>query len=110
MADSSRRVAVTAEQVVVGVNRWVASDEVASESLSVDPGLRVQQIAMLKDVKAGRDSNRVTDCLSALRQAAESTDPLMDPIICCVESYCTVGEISDVFRSVWGEYRENVTL
>lgn len=107
--DYQRRVE-QGEQVVVGVNRWVAADEEAPETLSVDPGLRVQQIAMLRDVKAGRDSNRVAECLSALRQAAESTDPLMEPIIQCVESYCTVGEISDVFRSVWGEYRENVTL
>lgn len=98
------------DQVLVGVNRWVTSDEETSESLSVDPNLKIQQLAQLAEVKAGRDSVRVAECLSALRVASESTDGLMEPIIRCVECYCTVGEISDVFRSVWGEYREQITL
>jgi len=97
-------------QVVVGVNRWAAEGEPAEVPLKVDPALRVEQVRFLKEVKAGRNGQRVERALVELRKAASADGPLIEPILECVESYGTVGEISDVLRGVWGEYREQVVV
>jgi methylmalonyl-CoA mutase N-terminal domain/subunit len=95
-------------QVVVGVNRWADREEPPEQPLKVDPALRAEQCRFLAEVKAGRNGERVRRSLAELKRAAESDGPLFEPILDCVEAYATVGEISDVLRGAWGEYREQV--
>ncbi len=75
--------------------------------LKVDPELEKKQIARLAKMRAGRDDAKVKSALDRLRTAAQSEENIVRPVIAAVEKYATVGEISDVFREVWGEYHEN---
>jgi methylmalonyl-CoA mutase N-terminal domain/subunit len=95
-------------QVVVGVNKFQAEAAEIPQVLKVDPELERNQIASLKKLKESRDQTRVDDCLARLRKAADSGENLVPPVIEAVENYVTVGEISNLFRSVWGEYREQL--
>lgn len=98
------------ERVVVGVNRFAGDDEAHAELLHVSENVQAEQIKRLKRVKSQRDDAAVEKALSGLRQAASGSDNLIPLILGCVESYATVGEISDVLRDEWGEYRETVVV
>jgi methylmalonyl-CoA mutase N-terminal domain/subunit len=98
------------ERVVVGVNRFQTGTQVPQQILKVDRRLRDEQVGRLLTVKANRDAANAQACLARLRSEANSQGNLIPYILDCVEAYCSVGEISDVLRSVWGEYREVVAL
>jgi methylmalonyl-CoA mutase N-terminal domain/subunit len=98
------------QQVVVGVNRWVSESAEPSDVLVVDPALRRTQCESLARIKSEREVGKVQTALERLKAAARSTDPLIEPIVACVEAYGTVGEVSDALREVFGEYKEQVTL
>ena len=92
---------------VVGVNVYADDQAVASVPAPDYAALAVRQIRALAEARGRRDTGRVTQTLAALKQAAAQTDaPLMPTILDAVRARATVGEISDVLRGVWGEYRE----
>ena len=62
------------------------------------------QIDKLNEVRRQRDSREVAIKLKALEQAARGSDNLMPPLLDAVNAYATIGEMMDVFRSVFGEY------
>ena len=94
------------EAIVVGVNRFKTERAEIPGILKVDPDLEARQVKQLKEVKSRRDQDRVCSSLEVLRKAAGGSDNIVQPVIEAVENYTTVGEISDVFREVWGEYHE----
>jgi methylmalonyl-CoA mutase N-terminal domain/subunit len=94
------------ETVVVGVNRFRQEDGAAVPTFRLDPALEAQQVQRLRDLRASRDADRVTQCLDKLELAARSTDNLMPHILASAEVLATVGEISDRLRIVFGEYKE----
>jgi len=94
------------EETVVGVNRFQLEDEPTVPLLRIDPGLEQAQIERIRALRERRDAQTVTASLAALEQAAATSENLMPRILACVESYATVGEISNTLRRVWGEYRE----
>ena len=77
---------------------------------TVDTNLEKDQIEFLKSVKERRDSKKVAKHLSKLREIAGSDANIIPTVIDCVESMVTVGEICQVLREMWGEYKENVVL
>ncbi len=94
------------KRTVIGVNKFAESDEVMPEILKIAPEIEQDQVTRLQAVRQKRDNNQVTDCLNELAQAAQDESvPMMEKIIAAVESYATIGEISDSLRNVWGEYR-----
>jgi len=95
------------EAVVVGINKFAAAGPDIPIVLKVDPSLETRQVERLRQVRRRRDNEAVAARLSRLEAAARSNDNLCPPVIEAVESYATVGEISDIFRKVWGEYRDN---
>jgi methylmalonyl-CoA mutase N-terminal domain/subunit len=99
------------DRVIVGVNRY-ADERAASpaEILRVDPTVRDRQIARIQAVKARRDEVEAQAALAALETAARGTENTMPRILACVESLCTLGEISDTLRRVFGEATELGTL
>ncbi|MGD0783010.1 MAG: methylmalonyl-CoA mutase family protein, partial [Candidatus Aminicenantales bacterium] len=99
-----------ARDVVVGVNRYRIEREAAPETLRVDPAAEAEQIRGVAAVKAGRDRKKAAAALAALRAAAAGPDNLLPPILEAVRAYASLGEISDVLRSAFGEYRERVIL
>lgn len=95
------------ERVVVGVNKYAETSEAPIEIMKVDASLETEQVDRLRKLKGKRDTERVSQALTALGECANSSRNLMEPVIVAVECYCTVGEISDVLRNKWGEYQAN---
>lgn len=92
--------------VVVGVNRFVQEDEQRPQVLRVDEEVARRQVARLEALRQRRDNTLVEQKLRALSQAAEGSDNVIPYIIEAVETYATLGEISDAMRRVFGEQRE----
>jgi methylmalonyl-CoA mutase N-terminal domain/subunit len=95
----------------VGVNKYTSEKE-ASRDVQLhefDPKVQEEQVRRLAEVKSKRDSAAVESALAALRDKAANTEEnLMPGIMDCVRAYCTVGEMSDVFRDVFGEFKEPI--
>jgi methylmalonyl-CoA mutase N-terminal domain/subunit len=98
------------EQVIVGVNAYVAEDDHPVGTLYIDEGAGEEQAARLAAVKARRDQEAVSRALDAMRLAARSTDNLMAPILDAVRAYATLGEMCDALREVWGEWEERAQV
>jgi methylmalonyl-CoA mutase N-terminal domain/subunit len=99
------------ERTVVGVNQYVVDGGAEPDNLlRVDPAIQREQIRSLSEVKARRDQPAVDEALKRLRAAAEGSDNLMPPIMDCVRRSATLGEICDVLRDAFGEYREKVVV
>lgn len=92
------------EKIIVGVNAFTNESEVQPASFSVNDDIRDVQIARLKALKKDRDDEKVRECLQNIKEAASGSQNLMPPVIVAVENDCTLGEISNVLRSVFGEY------
>ncbi len=91
------------ERVVVGVNQYVAETPPVQDVLRVDAQAAKQQVNRLRRLRRKRDGGQVTRSLERLARAAQSTDNVVPPILECVECYCTLGEICQVFRDAFGE-------
>jgi methylmalonyl-CoA mutase, N-terminal domain len=95
------------ERVIVGLNAFQEEEpEAEPELLRPDPAARQRQIDRIEVVKAKRDSAGAQRLLAKLETAARGRDNTMPIIVECVEALCTLGEISDALRNVWGEERE----
>jgi methylmalonyl-CoA mutase N-terminal domain/subunit len=105
-----QRAIETEEAVVVGVNRFQSKEETKVPTLRIDPAIEQQQIERVRAVRSRRDSAAVDAALAKLEAAANSTENLVPRILGCVEANATVGEISNRFRNVWGEYKETSTV
>jgi len=102
------------EQVVVGVNRFQTrvqtDDERPIPTLQVDPAVEAAQVARLNALRARRDTAKTKSALAEIERRARSTENLMPAILHAVESYATVGEVSDALRRAFGEYQESVVI
>ena len=72
----------------------------------IDDSIAERQCAKLRRLRAQRNNTLVRHNLAALARAAEGTENLIPPILDCVRSYATLGEMCDALRSVYGEYNE----
>ena len=93
-------------RVIVGVNKYVGETPPIPGLLKVDPELQRRQIAGLQRVRAERDQEASKKALARLEEAARGEENTVPVILECVESYCTLGEICDVLRGVFGEQQE----
>jgi methylmalonyl-CoA mutase N-terminal domain/subunit len=94
------------EKVVVGVNKYSMEEKKSIEYLKIDPEVERHQIARIQDTKRTRNNNRVQACLADLRKAAQGNDNLMPFILAAVKEYATLQEICDIFREIFGTYRD----
>jgi methylmalonyl-CoA mutase N-terminal domain/subunit len=94
------------ERTIVGVNRFQTDGAPGIELLKIDESVARAQLERLRRVKASRSAPRVQEALAGVASAARSGHNMLPPVLDAVKAYATVGEISDVFRSVWGAYRE----
>jgi methylmalonyl-CoA mutase N-terminal domain/subunit len=93
------------EKIIVGVNEFISESSTPIPILKIDEKIRQEQIDKLKLIKENRDADKVAACLAAIKLAALGTDNLMPKVIEAVEQHCTLGEIADILRSVFGEYQ-----
>jgi methylmalonyl-CoA mutase N-terminal domain/subunit len=98
------------EQKVVGVNCFTAESDPKPSLLRVDPRLESEQVARTRAFRARRDPGRAAAALDALKRAAAGTDNVMAAILVAVKSDCTLGEIADALRTVFGTHREVPTV
>lgn len=98
------------EQIVVGVNEFRATETHKIPIHAINQELEQVQVQQLRKIRSERNEGAVRASLEHLRQAAGSDQNLMPIILSAVEQYASVGEISDVFREVHGEFREAVLL
>jgi methylmalonyl-CoA mutase N-terminal domain/subunit len=98
------------DQIVVGVNDFIADEERQIPTLRIDPEIEHSQVARLNALRAKRDQPRAKSALAELERRAATTENLLPAILNAVESHATVGEISDTLRRVFGEYQESVVI
>ena len=98
------------ESVVVGVNRFQTEQEKPIPIQRIDEALERRQVERLSALRSKRDKAVWEAAIKNVEDAARSGENLMPHIIHAVESYCTVGEISDAMRLVFGEYQETVVI
>ncbi len=91
------------DRAIVGVNRYVSDTPPVGNLLRVNPEVAQQQAQRLQRLRRARDNAAVRASLARLEEAARSTDNTLPPTLECVENYCTLGEICQVFRQVFGE-------
>ena len=93
------------DRIVVGVNKFTTETPPIQQFQRIDPEAVRKQIARVQRVRHERDEAETAAALQRLQAVAVGTDNTVPAILECVESYATVGEIADVFRSVFGEQR-----
>ncbi len=92
------------ERFIVGVNLHPTAEETKQDLLDIDLIKVNKQINDLKKLKSERDNNKVENSLNELASASNNDDNIMPFVIDCIRNKCTLGEIADTFRTVFGEY------
>jgi methylmalonyl-CoA mutase N-terminal domain/subunit len=95
----------TGEKIIVGVNKFQVAEEKPIPIFKVDDSIRNLQLEKLKTLKANRDIAMVDQCLQDLNDKASNGGNLIPSVIGAVEHKCTLGEIADELRGVFGEHR-----
>jgi methylmalonyl-CoA mutase N-terminal domain/subunit len=99
------------ERILVGVNEYhIEEPECPIDLLRIDPAVEQQQIAELQKLRRRRNAAPVKEALDTLHDAADKDDNLMPSIIAAVKAYATLGEITDVLKQVYGEYKELIVV
>jgi methylmalonyl-CoA mutase N-terminal domain/subunit len=99
------------ERTVVGVNDYtVEKDWVPIDLLRIPPLVEKEQLARLQRIKEGRNRQKVKQSLDKLFDDADKKQNLMPSIIEALKAYATIGEITEVLRSVYGEYKELIII
>ncbi|HUN59986.1 MAG TPA: methylmalonyl-CoA mutase family protein [Candidatus Binataceae bacterium] len=93
-------------KTVVGVNKYQVPEEIPIPMLKIDHELEERQIQRVRKMKRERNSVAVKEALARVSEACRSGENLMEPICEAIRRETTVGEISDVFRSEFGVYKD----
>jgi methylmalonyl-CoA mutase N-terminal domain/subunit len=96
--------------IVVGVNDFAIEEMQAVPIQRIDEALERRQVERLRALRERRDAAVQQTALRGVEDAARGGENLMPRIMTAVEAYATVGEIADVLREVFGEYRETVVV
>jgi methylmalonyl-CoA mutase, N-terminal domain len=100
----------TKERIIVGVNQFTSGDEPPTDILKVNPELEEKQKRSVAKVRAERDASKAAQALKQVETAARDGSNVMPTIVDAVRSWCTLGEIADAMRQVFGEYQPVNTL
>ena len=98
------------ERIVVGMNKFQVKEEEPKGLLKIDENVQREQIEFLNKVRAQRNEQEVEAKLAKLKAAAEGDANLMPLILEAVKAYASIGEICNVMRGVFGEYKEHVVI
>jgi methylmalonyl-CoA mutase N-terminal domain/subunit len=94
------------QKVVVGVNKYKMEEKESIPTLIIPPEVEQNQIERTRTIKNKRDNDKVKTVLDRLSIAAKGNDNLMPFVLDAVKAYASIGEIMDVMRAVFGEYRD----
>lgn len=110
IADSAYRYQKDIEskkKVVVGVNDFIMEEKTVLDTLKVDPAVEEKQKKGLEILRKERDNEKVTGLLNDIKEKAQSDENLVPFVLAAVKEYATLGEICDVLRGLFGEYKAN---
>jgi methylmalonyl-CoA mutase N-terminal domain/subunit len=93
------------DKVIVGVNRFVDDNPEPGDVFPIDPALQGHQIERIRRTRAERDQAAVDAALAGVAAAAKGTDNLLPPMREALRLRATLGEVSDVLRAEFGEFR-----
>lgn len=97
-------------EIMVGVNAFRTEEEPIREILRIDPRIEKEQVDRLHALRLRRDARKVEESLKAVEEAVRRRHNIMDPLIDALMSYATLGEVSDLLRRHFGEYKETAVL
>jgi methylmalonyl-CoA mutase, N-terminal domain len=97
-------------KIVVGVNKFQTKENPVKDLLKIDINVQENQIKFLSKIKSERNNELVKAKLAGLRKAADTDINLMPFILDAVKAYASVGEICNVMRDAFGEYKETVVV
>jgi len=95
----------TGEKIIVGVNKFQVGEEPSIPILKVDANIRNQQVERLTALKNNRNHAKIDQLLQELNDKASTGENIMPTVVEAVEHKCTLGEIADTLREVFGEYK-----
>jgi len=99
------------KRIIVGLNEYtIEEEECPVKLLRINPKAEKEQVARLQKLKRERDNRKVKEVLEKLHYNAENDENLMPTIIEAVKAYVTLGEITEVLRQVYGEYKELIVI
>jgi len=93
------------DKIIVGVNKFQVKEEQSIPIFKIDDSIRALQTEKLNKLRANRDNAKVDQCLQILNDHVVSGQNIMPSVIEAVENKCTLGEIADTLREVYGEYK-----
>lgn len=95
----------TCEKIIVGVNKFQVASEEPVPGFKIDDSIRHVQTEKLQQLRSNRNHAKCDSILQSLNDAANSDENIMPIVIEAVENKCTLGEIADTLREVFGEYK-----
>ncbi|WP_298402214.1 methylmalonyl-CoA mutase family protein [uncultured Chloroflexus sp.] len=98
------------ERIIVGVNAFQDDEPLEIPILQMDPEGEKRHLERLNRVRRERDQELVARRLAELRAAAQGNENMMPAILNCVRAYCTLGEMCDVLREVFGVYQQDTVI
>ncbi len=93
------------EKIIVGVNKFQSEENNNTPLLKIDDSIRALQTEKLRGLRSRRDHGKCDSILQELNDKASSGENMMPTVLEAVEKKCTLGEIADTLREVFGEYK-----
>ena len=93
------------EKIIVGVNKFIADEPNLVTGFKIDDSIRDVQTKRLQELRNKRNKEKANNAFQKIERAAKDGSNLMPHVIDAVENYCTLGEIADTLRNVFGEYK-----
>ena len=92
-------------KIIVGVNKFETTEQNHTQLLKIDESIQKTQVEKINFLRQRRNNEAVDVCLKRISDAASGTENIMPFVVDAVEQYCTLGEISDTLRKIYGEYK-----
>jgi methylmalonyl-CoA mutase N-terminal domain/subunit len=92
--------------VIVGVNKYTEGGEQEIPTLKIDHAAEKKQVEQIKAFKAGRDQKKHSAALTAIEEACKENRNVVPVLIDAVDVGVTLGEVSDIYRKVFGVYTD----
>ena len=92
-------------KIIVGVNKFTTTDNEKIPGFKIDDSIQKMQCDKIEQLKQKRNNEKVQSLLQQISAVAKTNENIMPVVLEAVESYCTLGEIADALRSVYGEYK-----
>ena len=95
------------KRIIVGVNQFDEKEDIEPDILEIDANKVKKQVESLIILKESRNNDQVKNQLTQLKTIAQSNDNVIPSLISCAKNDCTLGEISDTLRNVFGEHQDH---